>query len=108
MLQRGCLLLLISKCINALAASGHGAMHAVLGRCRQQSITQFDVKCMIFDTLVEPVMSYGSQVRGPDIFVLQVAPTSQVASHTRQHCAANRVHTSFVRMMDAWGGKRMH
>jgi hypothetical protein len=56
----------------ALAASGNRAMHAVLGRCRQQCITQFDFKCRIFDVLVEPTMSYG-QVWGLEVFVLTVA-----------------------------------
>jgi hypothetical protein len=59
--------------VDALAASGNRAMHAILGRCRQQCITQFWFKCGIFDVLVEPIMSYGCQVWGPDVFVSQVA-----------------------------------
>jgi hypothetical protein len=76
-------------------------MNAVLGRCRQQSITQFDLKCRIFDTLVEPVMSYGSQVWGPEVFASQVAST-QVTRYSKW-CAADRVHVSFLRMMAGAG-----
>ena len=47
---------------DALAASGSRAMQAILGRCPLQSITQFDMKCRIFDRLAEPVMSYGSLI----------------------------------------------
>jgi hypothetical protein len=35
---------------DALAASGNRAMHAILGRCRQQCITQFNFKCSGFLT----------------------------------------------------------
>jgi Reverse transcriptase (RNA-dependent DNA polymerase) len=84
---------------DALAESGHKAMQVILGRCRQQCITQFDMKCRIFDRLVEPVMSYGSQIWGPDVFDSKV--TSDVAYS--QWSAADKVHISYLRRMAGVG-----
>jgi sorting nexin-29 len=52
---------------DALACSGRKALHALLPRLRQHHISQFDLRCRMFDVLVEPVLSYGSQVWGPDM-----------------------------------------
>ena len=53
---------------DALAASGRKALHALLPRLRQHQFSQFDLRCRMFDVLVEPVLSYGSQIWGPDMF----------------------------------------
>ena len=53
---------------DALAASGRKALHALLPRLRQHHFSQFDLRCRMFDVLVEPVLSYGSQIWGPDMF----------------------------------------
>jgi exonuclease III len=86
--------------VDALAASGDRAMHAVLGRCRQQCITQFDLKCRIFDRLVEPILSYGSQVWGPDIFASKVASDKILYSNWS---SAERVHICYLRRMAGIG-----
>ena len=52
-------------CASVLAESGRKANMALLSRLRQHHITQFDLRCRMFDILVEPVLSYGSQVWGP-------------------------------------------
>jgi exonuclease III len=83
----------------ALAASGSRAMHAVLGRCRQQNITQFDFKCRIFDVLVEPIMSYACQVWGPDVFVSKVASGDLYSAWSD----AEKVHISYLRTMAGVG-----
>jgi Reverse transcriptase (RNA-dependent DNA polymerase) len=83
----------------ALAASGSRAKHAVLGRCRQQCITQFDFKCRIFDILVEPIMSYGCQVWGPDVFVSKVASDKAYTAWSD----AENVHVSYLRTMAGVG-----
>jgi hypothetical protein len=83
----------------ALAASGSRAKHAVLGRCRQQCITQFDFKCRIFDILVEPIMSYGCQVWGPDVFVSKVASDKPYTAWSD----AEKVHVSYLRTMAGVG-----
>ena len=44
-------------------------MHALLSQCRQHHIVQPDFKFRLFDILVEPVLSYGCQIWGPEIFV---------------------------------------
>ena len=54
--------------VAALAAAGNRAMQTLQSRCRQQRLTQFDLKCRLFDALVEPILSYGSHVWGPEIF----------------------------------------
>ena len=84
---------------DALAASGDRAMQVVLGRCREQSITQFDLKCRIFDRLVEPVMSYGSQVWGPDVFASKVASEDLYSNWS----SADKVHISYLRRMAGVG-----
>jgi hypothetical protein len=84
----------------ALAASGSRAMHAVLGRCRQQCITQFDFKCRIFDVLVESIMSYGCQVWGPKVFVSTVASTKAYDSAWSN---AEIVHLAYLRTMAGVG-----
>ena len=52
---------------DALAASGDRAMRGLQARCRVLHITQLAFKCRLFDTLVEPILSYGSHVWGPYI-----------------------------------------
>jgi hypothetical protein len=70
-------------------------MHAVLGRCRQQSITQFDFQCWILNVLVEPATSYGCQVWGPNVFVSNGALNKVTSS-----CSdAENVHISYLRSM---------
>ena len=52
----------------ALAAPGRRAMHNLLTKCRSEHIVQPDFKLRLFDIMVEPVLSYGCQVWGPDMF----------------------------------------
>jgi hypothetical protein len=74
-------------------------MQVILGRCRQQCITQFDMKCRIFDRLVEPVMSYGSQIWGPAIFDSMVTSAKSYS----QWSSADKVHVSYLRLMAGVG-----
>lgn len=81
---------------DALAVSGSKAMHALLARCRRSHLTQFDIKCRMFDVLVEPVLSYASHIWGPQVFV----------THLRDRpfsTQADKVHTSFLRIMTGAG-----
>jgi hypothetical protein len=82
---------------DALAVSGDRAMRALQSACRQQHITQFDMKCRLFDALVEPVLSYASHVWGPELFsggklVAMVRPSK-----------SDKVHTDYLRMMAGAG-----
>jgi hypothetical protein len=52
----------------ALAAGGRRAMHALLARLRAAHISQAAFQVRLFRVLVEPVLSYGCQVWGPDMF----------------------------------------
>jgi hypothetical protein len=78
---------------NALADSGRKAMFAVLTQLKRQYITQFEFKCRMFDILVEPIMSYGSHVWGPDLFhdcLFSSQPTGS---------KADGVHLTFTQFM---------
>ena len=81
----------------ALAASGSRAMHTLQSRCRQQRLTQFDIKCRLFDALVEPVLSYGSHVWGPDLFGSVTFRTKPCDN------SADKVHLAFLRHMTGCG-----
>jgi hypothetical protein len=52
----------------ALASAGRRAMHALLTRLRAAHISQSAFQVRLFRVLVEPVLSYGCQVWGPDMF----------------------------------------
>jgi hypothetical protein len=58
----------IKPACDTLASSGGKAMHALLSQCRQHHIAQPDLKLRLFDILVEPVLSYGCQIWGPEMF----------------------------------------
>jgi sorting nexin-29 len=77
---------------DALAVSGNKAMHAMLTRCRRACLTQFDIKCRMFDVLVEPVLSYASHIWGPCMFAKRLR-------NTPYNTRAEQVHTSFLRIM---------
>jgi len=76
---------------DALAVSGSKAMHAMLTKCRRSCLTQFDIKCRMFDILVEPVLSYASHIWGPIMF-------AQRLHNTPYNTQAEKVHTSFLRI----------
>ena len=77
---------------DALAVAGSKAMHAMLSRCRRACLTQFDIKCRMFDILVEPVLSYASHIWGPQVFAKHLHGTPY-------NTQAEKVHTSFLRIM---------
>ena len=81
----------------ALASSGGRAMHAMLGRLRGTGLSQFDIRCRMFDVLVEPVMSYASHVWGPNLFADGIRKGDHVSS------AADRTHLYFPRMRTGVG-----
>jgi len=58
----------ITQAPRLLAEAGRRALHAMLGRLRSTHLSQFDIRCRMFDVLVEPVLSYGCQVWGPAVF----------------------------------------
>lgn len=51
-----------------LAAKGNRTMHATLALMNGHHINQSAFLCRIFDQLVKPVLGYGCQVWGPDVF----------------------------------------
>jgi hypothetical protein len=85
---------------NKLAGSGTRAMHALLSRLRAQHITQYDMKCRLFDALVEPVLSYGSHVWGPEVFCEQLfKPLNDAQSRPE----AEKTHLAYLRCMAGVG-----
>jgi hypothetical protein len=82
----------------ALAASGSNAMHAVLSCFRKQRITQYDMKCRMFDILIEPVMSYASHMSGPELLSRDLfKPANQ------RNNAADKVQLAFLRAITGTG-----
>lgn len=88
----------LQPAVDALAASGLKAMHTLLGRFRKQRITQYDMKCRMFDIMVEPVMSYASHVWGPEL-----CHTGLFRRTGWRMSAADKVHVSFLRYMTGAG-----
>ena len=82
-----------------LAASGRRAMYALVPRLRLHHISQFDMRCRMFDVLVEPVMSYASHIWGPDMFAPHIFQNGPPSSD------ADQLHLQFLRWT-ARAGKR--
>ncbi len=72
------------------AASGRAALFKMQARCRASSLRQPDLLCRLFSNLVEPVISYGCQVWGPEYFNKLDGPWGD---------AMHGVHTVFLRML---------
>lgn len=77
-------------CADVLADKGRNAMHALVSRLRQHNISQFDMRCRMFDVLVEPVLSYGAQVWGAHMLSKWLFKRGGAA------CAADSVHHQFL------------
>jgi len=85
----------IKPACDALASLGSKAMHALLSKCRQHHIVQPDFKLRLFDILVEPVLSYGCQIWGPELFFGKLKNPLVLASE--------KVHLSYLRIMSGVG-----
>lgn len=70
-------------------------MHALLSQCRQHHVVQPDFKLRLFDILVEPVLSYGCQVWGPEMFYGKLGNPLLLPSE--------KVHLSYLRIMAGVG-----
>jgi hypothetical protein len=88
----------LQPAVDALAASGLKAMHVLLGRFRKRRITQYDMKCRMFDIMVEPVMSYASHVWGPEL-----CHAGLFRRLGWRMSAADKVHLAFLRYMTGTG-----
>jgi hypothetical protein len=76
-----------------MAASGRSALFSMIRRCRTHYLNQFDIRCRMFDILVEPCLSYGCQVWGPSVFYTHVStPTKPLYM-----CDAEKVQLHFLR-----------
>lgn len=92
-----------------LAECGRRGMHALLGKCREQCITQFSFKCRLFDALVSPLMSYGCHIWGPEIFepiikcLANPTPADVAVTLPIGGIPAEEVHLDFLRIMTGVG-----
>ena len=89
--EKGC-----QKAPVELAAKGLRAMHAMVTTLKSHHINQFAFLCRIFDQLVKPVLSYGCQIWGPDVF------HAHLEGHNILHRANNPVegvHGDFLRLI---------
>ena len=46
---------------------GRGALYSMMRRCNELDIHNVYIKCRLFDSLVRPILSYGSEIWGPAI-----------------------------------------
>lgn len=101
-----------SVAMEALASSAERAMYAMLRKCRQHCITQFDFKCRLFDFLVAPILSYGCHVWAPELFqpvIHRLALAARYAVNVRAwelplpFLTADDVHMTFLRSMAGVG-----
>jgi hypothetical protein len=83
-----------------LAQAGRRAMHALLSVCRKHRITQPDLKLRLYNVMVDPALSYASQVWGPWLFHGKL--------QTPLGIPAESVHIDFLRIMAGVGRKVKH
>jgi hypothetical protein len=57
------------KAMNRMLKKGRGANFAMLTRCESIRVFNPHMRCRLFDSLVNPILSYGAQIWGPDIIV---------------------------------------
>ena len=79
----------------ALATAGRRVVTWLLARARQLQITQSALLCYLFDTLVDPVVSYGCQVWAPAVCEHLLNPDVAL---DRKANPAEAAHIDFLRM----------
>jgi exonuclease III len=52
------------QAIDKLTLAAKRAYHCFIYNCKQNNITDIPLKCQLFDTLVKPILTYGSEVWG--------------------------------------------
>ena len=78
---------------DVMAASGRRAMHALLTRLKAAGISQWAFSKRLFGVLVEPVLSYGCQVWGPDMLGKGLDRNATLSN------AQERVQVDFMRII---------
>jgi hypothetical protein len=81
---------------DALAIKGRKAAHAMLVSMRSHCINQSAFLCRMFDQLVEPVLSYGCHVWGPDVFHQHLQLSTILK---RNNNPIEAVHIDFLRLV---------
>jgi len=82
-----------------LANAGRRAVQALLGQLHRAHLSQFDIRCHMFDILVEPVPSYGCHVWGPAAFHKCLPSVNRQVFMSD----AEKVHMHFLCMMAGTG-----
>jgi hypothetical protein len=93
--KRGAVARELSTGVQVLSQAGRRAMHAVMSMCRRKHLTQPDIRMRLFDSLVEPVLSYACQVWGPWLFHGRLDKPLKTA--------CEQVHLDFIRCMSGVG-----
>lgn len=89
----------IQVAVDALAESADKALKAVQARCRALHLTQLAFRCRLFDTLVEPILSYGSHVWGPCI----VSKKQLWKEPCKVDTTADKLHIDYLRHLSGAG-----
>jgi len=79
-----------------LASKGRRASHAMFTAMQGHYINQSAFLCRIFDQLVKPVLSYGCQIWGPDVFCDHLDDHSILS---RRKNPLEGVHIDFLRLL---------
>lgn len=83
----------IKACMELALTRGRAAMHALIRRCASIGFNNVAVKCYLFNTLVEPIMSYGCELWAP--YWLCTMAKSDMQWGSGYH--AERLHAFFLR-----------
>jgi hypothetical protein len=79
---------------SALAAKGSKALYSMLALMKGHHINQSAFLCRMFDQLVNPVLSYGCQVWGPDVCITALSANNVL---NRSKVVQEGVHIDFLR-----------
>ena len=81
--------------IQGFVKDGRNAMHALLSHCSHKKLNIPRLLLSLFDSLVKPIVSHGSQIWGPDIFLKYVHKKSV----DFLHCDLEKIQLDFIRLM---------
>jgi hypothetical protein len=90
----------MSDAHTVLAQGGRRAMHALLSTCKRMHIVQPDLRLRLYNTMVDPVLSYACQVWGPWLYHGKIQSPLQTP--------AEAVHIDFIRIMAGVGKRVKH
>lgn len=71
--------------MDTLASAGMRALFAMQMRCKDLCIWDYKLKCHLFNSLVQPVLSYGCEIWGPDFLSVKSTKADNVHNKFMKH-----------------------